>query len=124
MSLKSMLRFEKKNIVSAASIIIAIFTILGGLWAVENHYETKAEAKEKIEKVEIQVAQALQTQQIRTDYQFYQFMYDKLTQEMYSIKRQLKRNPEDTDLREEYNDIKIEREKIKNKMRELMEKIK
>ena len=51
-------------------------------------------------------------------------MYDKLTQDMYEIKRQLRRNPTDQDLRQDYINISNERQQVKNKMDSLMEKIK
>jgi len=113
----------KKTIISAASIITAIFTILGGLWAFENHYATNKKVDIEIERVEIQVAGALQNQQIQNNYKFYQFMYNKLTQDMYDIRRQLRRFPEDQVLRQDYLDVKQERDKVKREMDQLMEKI-
>ena len=113
----------KKIIIAAASIITAIFTILGGLWAFENHYATNKKVDTEIERVEIQVAGALQNQQIQNNYKFYQFMYDKLTQDMFEIKRQLRRFPEDQELRQDYQDVKRERSNLKGKMDSLMEKV-
>jgi hypothetical protein len=113
----------KKIIIAAASIITAIFTILGGLWAFENHYATNKKVDTEIERVEIQVAGAIQNQQIQNNYKFYQFMYDKLTQDMFEIRRQLRRFPEDRELRQDYQDVKRERSDVKRKMDLLMEKI-
>jgi len=113
----------KKSIVTASSIITAVFALLGGLWAFEAHYATNNKVDTEIERVEIQVAGALQNYQIKSDYKFYQFMYDKLTQDMYNIKRELRRDPDNQELRQDYIDIKNERDNIKRKMDLMMEKI-
>ena len=113
----------KKAIVTASSIITAVFALLGGLWAFENHYATNQKVNTEIERVEIEVAGAIQSQQIKTDYKFYQFMYDKLTQDMYNIRRELRRDPENQELRQDYIDIKSERDRVKIKMDSMMEKI-
>ena len=113
----------KKAIVTASTIIIAIFSLLGGLWAFEKHYATNRTVETEIERVEFEVAGAIQTQSIKSSYQFLQFQYDKLTQDMMYIRRQLRRDPTDQILREEYQDVKLERQKVKLKMEQLMEKI-
>ena len=121
----------KKLIVTASSIITAIFAILGGLWAFDAHYATSMEVAElevqvveSLKQYNVQQQQAQTIYQMKTDYKFYQFMYDKLTQDMYEIKRQLRRNPTDQDLRQDYINISNERQQVKNKMDSLMEKIK
>lgn len=125
-----MIQKYKKIIISAASIITAIFAIIGGLWAFDNHYAKSVQ----VTKLEIQVVQSLkqyntqqqrsqQVYQYKNDYRFYQFMYDKLTQEMYSIKRQLRRDPTDQGLQQEYIEISQERQRVKQKMDNLMGKI-
>ena len=50
-------------------------------------------------------------------------MYDKLTQDMYNIRRELRRDPENQELRQDYIDIKSERDRVKIKMDSMMEKI-
>ena len=120
----------KKIIISAASIIIAVFSIMGGMWAFENRYAKSVEVAE----LEVQVVQSLkqyntqqqksqQTYQYKNDYKFYQFMYDKLTQDLYQVKRQLRRFPQDQNLQREYNEISRQRQDVKRKMDSLMEKI-
>jgi len=126
--------FTKKVI----TIISAITTVLGlvaAIWVFDGHYETKAAVAEKItltkeftnhkiEEVEIVVAGAIQNQEIKSDYKFMQFMYDKLTSEMYNLKRQMRRYPEDQDLRDDYNNVVRQRNEIKQKLDELMKEIK
>jgi len=113
----------KKSIVTASSVITAIFAIMGGLWAFENHYATNKKVNTEIKRVEFEVAGAIQNQSIKSSYRFLQFQYDKLTQDMMNIKRELRRDPTNQDLREEYQDVKLERQKVKRKMESLMEKI-
>jgi len=113
----------KKAILTASSIILTIFSLLGGLWAFNNHYATNTKVTTEIERVEFEVAGAIQNQSIKSSYQFLQFQYDKLTQDMMNIRRELRRDPTDQILREEYQDIKLERDRVKQKMEGLMEKI-
>jgi len=126
-----MIQKYKKMIISAASIIAVVFGLLGGMWAFDGHYAKSIEVAE----LEIQVVESLKqynvqqqktqtTYQMKNDYKFYQFMYDKLTQDMYSIKRQLRSSPTDQDLRQDYINISSERQRVKNKMDSLMENIK
>ena len=50
-------------------------------------------------------------------------MYDKLTQDMYNIKRQIRDNPDDIQLKDDLNEVIRQRNDIKKKMDELMSKI-
>ena len=123
-------KINKKTIISAASIIIAIFTILGGMWAFDSHYAKSAE----IEELEVQVVQSLrqyneqqihvqQIYQYKNEYRFYQFIYDKLGRDLLEIRRQIRRYPEDEILRQDYVEVREERVKIKEKMDEILRKI-
>lgn len=125
-----MIQKYKKIIISAASIITAMFALMGGLWAFDTHYaksievaELEVQVVESLKQYNIQQQQAQTVYQMKTDYKFYQFIYNKLTQDMYEIKRQLRRSPTDQDLRQDYVDVSNERQRVKNKMESLMEKI-
>ncbi len=78
----------KKAIVTASSIILAIFALLGGLWKFNAHYATNNKVNFEIERVEFEVAGAIQNQSIKSSYQFLQFQYDKLTIDLMNIKRE------------------------------------
>jgi hypothetical protein len=126
-----MIQKYKKIIISAASVIAAVFGLLGGMWAFDSHYaksievaELEVQVVESLKQYNVQQQQAQTIYQMKTDYKFYQFMYDKLTHDMYEIKRQLRRDPTDQDLRQDYINISNERQQVKNKMDSLMEKIK
>ena len=112
-----------KKILTMIGSLTAILSLIGGIWAFENHYATNKRVDNEIAQVEVQVAGALQNSQIKNDYKFYQFMYDKLTQDMYNLKRQLRQNPNDEALRQDYEDVLQQRKEIKIKMEELMKSI-
>lgn len=112
------------------AIVVALFTIIGGVYGFTNMFATN----KRVDKVEIttdkkfndfetEVAGAIQNTQMKSTYQFYQLQYDKLTRDMLDIQRQLRRDPENTLLRQDYQDVKQERNRIKDKMEKLMEKI-
>ena len=112
-----------KKFMTTIGVITAILSLIGGIWAFESHYATNEHVDKEIERVEIQVAGALQNSQIKSDFRFYQFQYDKLTQEMTTIRRQLRANPDDTFLKQDYDEVVQQRKEIKRKMDELMRKI-
>ncbi len=76
----------KKSIVTASSIILAVFALLGGLWKFNDHYATNIKVNHEIERVEFEVAGAIQNQSVKSTYQFLQFQYDMLTPDMMNIK--------------------------------------
>ena len=112
-----------KKFFAILGAITAILSLMGGIWAFDNHYATNVKVDKEINRVEVQVAGALQNQQIKNDYKFYQFQYDKLTQDLYGLKRQMRNNPNDQGLQADYNEIVQERQAIKRKMEDLLRKI-
>ncbi len=121
----------RKTIFSIIGAVAACFAILGGLWAFEDRYAKSIEIVE----LEIQVVQSLkqyniqqmevqQRYEYKNEYKFYQFMYDKLAQDLLEIRRQLRRDPTDAFLRQDYTDVTEQRKLVKAKMEKLMEKIK
>jgi hypothetical protein len=84
---------------------------------------TEKKVDTKIKNFEEDVAGALQNQQIKSDYRFYQFQYDKIVQDKMEVKRQLRRDPDDQGLRQDYQELEEERKRIKQKMDELMNQI-
>ena len=119
-----------KKFLTYLGVLTAILSLVGGIWAFDSHYatdervtEVKVEAKEKVEKLEIQIAGALQNQQQKSDVKFYQFMYDKLTQEKNAIRRELRKNPNDADLQRDYQEIIEDMKRTKQQMNEALRKI-
>jgi len=121
---------NKKTIFSVVGAVAAGFAILGGLWAFEDRYAKSVEITE----LEVQVVQSLQEYnvqqqkainviQLKQDYRFYQFLYDKLGNDLLEIRRILRREPTDAILRQDYIDVQEQRNKVKAKMDEIMRKI-
>jgi len=129
------------NLKTWIGIATGLITIVAAVWVVGNTFATnnrvdKVEVvtemniNKKIELFEVEVAgalqiqnKAIQTQQLKNNYNFYQFQHDKLVQEKMEIKRQLRRDPNNQGLRQDYLELEEERKRIKQKMDELMEKI-
>jgi len=109
-----------KKIVIGLSVITTLLAIIGGLWGFDSHY---ASAKD-MNGLEIRVAEGFENTQNKLDVRFLQFMYDKLTQDMYDIKRQLSRYPNDKVLEEDYKEVLRKRSRIKEKLDEALKRIK
>ena len=112
-----------KKVMTIIGAILAVLSLVGGIWAIEEHYATNKTLDHKIEGVEFQVAGAIQNIQIKTDYKFYQFMYDKLTNDMFLLRKQMRDNPNDAMLKQDYKDVCDQRKEMKIKLEQLMRKI-
>ena len=119
-----------KKLMTYIGVITAILSLIGGIWAFESHYatsaevaEVKIEAKEDVKDLEIQIAGALQNQQMKSNVQFYQMTYDSLTRKLNELRRQMIKYPEDQDLKQDYQELYEERRRIKNKLDESLRKI-
>ena len=131
-----MSKFEvvTNNLKTIIAIIVGVITIAGAVWVFANTFATNVrvdkEDKEIVQSVDIKmksmedvVAGALQRQEVKSDYKFYQFQHDKLLQDKMEVKRQLRRDPTNQELRQDYIEIEEERKRIKEKMDELMKQI-
>jgi len=108
-----------KYVKTILGILGTLMVLISGIWAFNSTFATN----DRVDEVEIEVAGAIQNQQIKNDYKFYQFLYDKLGVDMMEIKRQLRRSPSDQMLRQEYTEKKEERDKIKEKMENMIKEI-
>ena len=119
------------NIKTILGIITAILVIIGAVWGfgftfATNERVDKVEISsgKKVVDLEIQIAGALQNQQSKSDVRYWQFMYDKLTNDMYEMKRQMRRYPEDEVLKQDYRDLLDRRKGVKTKLENAMQRIK
>ena len=119
-----------KKLVVGLSVVTTLLTIMGGLWKFDSHYASakrvdgvEATAKDDIKQLEGAVASALKNQQYKADVRYYQIMDDKLREDIYQLRKRLERDPSDELLRQDYNDLKELREKIKDKLEDSMMKI-
>lgn len=128
---KSLTSYFTKKVIVTLGAVATVLTIVGGIWAFEAHYATnhrvdgvvKVAAKD-VEDLEIQVASALQNQQLKSDIKFYQFMDDKLREDQYMIRKELEKNPTDPMLQRDYDEIQERREKLQREIDSSMQKIK
>jgi hypothetical protein len=119
------------NLKTILGVITAILVIIGAVWTfgftfATNERVDKVEitSGKKVVDLEIQIAGALQNQQSKSDVRYWQFMYDKLTNDMYEMKRQMRRYPEDEVLKQDYIDLLDRRKGVKTKLENAMQRIK
>ena len=111
-------------------VITAILSLIGGIWAFDAHYasseevaEVEVEAKEDVKDLEIQIAGALQNQQMKSSVTFWQFQIEILENELKELRRQMRRYPEDQALREDYRDTLERKREVQKKMEKAMQRI-
>ena len=112
-----------KNNWKIISAIVLIFSFFGGVWAFDDRYCTNKALASTLEKFQEQTQQTIKQFQLKVQLQFYQMMYDSLTKEMFTYKRMIREDPNDQDIKEEYDRIIDERKEIKTKIQKLMEQI-
>ena len=127
---KGIASYFTKKVIAGLSALAALFAIVGGIWAFEVHYATNKRvddvvlvAKSDIVNLETQVAGALKQQQIKSDIQFYSFMLEKLTQEKNAIRRQMNQYPNDQSLKNDYQEIINEINRVRKLLDEAMRKM-
>jgi len=109
-----------KKVITGLSVIATLSAIVGGIWAFESHYATH----DDVESLEVKVIGSMQNYQLKTDYKFYQFLYDKLQLDIFLMRKQLEVNTDDVDLRTDYNELIKQKNDIKNKMEKTLKEIK
>lgn len=124
------IHFTKKLVISLG-VVATVLTIIGGIWAFEAHYATNDKvngiayaSNEKIEQLEFKIANALDNQQYKSDVRYFQFMYDKLTNDLFQLKRQIEKYPDDPVLNQDYQEVLELRKEVRKRLDESMEKIK
>ena len=108
-----------KKLMTTIGVIVAILSLVGGIWAFESHYATK----DNVNDLEIHIAGALHNQQIKSDVQFYQVTQENLTRRLNDLRREMRRYPNDQDLKQDYTEILEERKRVKDKLEESIRKI-
>jgi hypothetical protein len=128
---RSISSYFTKKVIAIISSITAVFTLVAGIWAFEAHYATNdrvdevfISAKENVKDLEIQIAGALERQQLKSDVRYWQFEYDKILNDIYELKRQMRRYPEDEVLKQDLMDLLGRKKTVKEKLEKSLEKIK
>jgi len=90
--------FSIKKIIGS---IILMISLISGVWLIEDRYVNASEMCE----IKTKIYLRMDTQEFR-----------ELTKEYYQYKKLVNENPNDMELREQLNDIKKEKEKVKERI--------
>lgn len=112
-----------KNIWKLITGFAVILGLLGGVYAIDDRYAKEKTVTQSLQQFQEQTQKTYKQFQLKVQLQFYQMMYDNLTKEMFTYKRMIRENPNDQDIRDEYDRIVYERNQIKDKINKLMENI-
>lgn len=122
--------FTKKVIVSL-SVVATLLTIVGGIWAFEAHYATNHRVDgvvlntvKKFDGFEEDIASALENLQHKSDVRFFQLTLDRINDRIYELRKEIKRNPSDDLLKQDYEDLIRRRKEVQDKIDSSMRKIK
>lgn len=128
---KSWGSYFTKKVILILGAVATVLTIMGGIWGFEAHYATNKRvdkvvlsAEKDVEELEVQLAGALQNQQHKSDAKYWQFMVERLTKDLYEMKRQMRRYPEDEVLREDYRALLERLKEAQKRWDESLQKIK
>ena len=102
------------------TIISLIAALAGGIYAMEDRYVNQAEISKSLDMFNLKVQNDLD----HIELQILQSRYDSLTSEYYRTKQLIKAYPEDGELKNEINNITIERTNIKEKIDKIIQRAK
>jgi hypothetical protein len=119
-----------KKISSILAVIVALFTIVGGVYTFADRYATN-DRVDKVEvnhdkdlgKIEVELAGALEAVQNKIDVKHLQFMYDTINRDVYELKRQIRRYPDDKEVEEDYKELLRRKQYVKDKLDKALENI-
>jgi hypothetical protein len=128
---KTWTSYFTKKVITTISAVAAVFTLVGAIWGFEAHYATNKRVDgveivhaDDIAGLEIKLAGALENTQYKSDVRFFQFMYNKLGEDLIELRRQMRRYPEDELLKEDYRVVQQKRLDIEKQLDEALKKIK
>ena len=101
-----------------ASVLTVLFSLAGGLWALEDRYVSEQEAASSLTLFNQKITQDFQQVELR----ILTIQYDNLTESYYKYKRLIRENPNDTELLQEFEEIKNKRSELKIEINKLLRK--
>ena len=131
--LKNLISFSKLPWKSIATITVLI-TLFGGMFAIDNRFAKSSQleslsvtvSKDRTAAIKLAEVQTIKTFQ---GFQMQQMMMNKglqlqilniqkesIEKEYWDLKRRVRDNPNDRELKEDFNDVKIQRQLIKEKI--------
>lgn len=117
-----------KKITGIAIVVIALIT---SGFVLEDRYNNQKDhdkdlvhaseiVDNKIEKLDTKVAVTLQQMQKSNDYNHYSRVLEDLNAQIYKLRQWLRQNPNDMEAREDYENLKKNRDKVKERLDSLM----
>ena len=107
---------DPKTIVAT---IVLVLSLIGGVLAFNDRYVSANEFKKEIQRVETQSVQTLQ--QFKKDYAVDRLHQRdaQLSDRLLDLRIQMKKNPNDSELRELYDNTYREREKVRDQLNQM-----
>lgn len=102
------------KIINILKVVIVVSSVIAAIWAFEDRYQTKANANE----IRQQTIQTIDQLQQKINYDADVRLFDQLIQRKFLYKRLIKQNPNDQDLREEYQQILDAIKRVKERLEE------
>ena len=128
---KSISSYFTKKVIATMSALAIVFTLVAGIWGFEAHYATndrvdkvEISSEKNVQNLELEIAGALERQQQKADVRYFQFEYDKVLNDIYELKRQLRKYPDDEVLKQDLIDLMGKKQTIKEKLDKALQKIK
>jgi hypothetical protein len=113
-----------KMVSSIIGSIVLISAFAGIAIRFDNTYAKEIVVVETLQQFQLEQRKSQTTYELKSDYRFYAFRYETLTSAMYKYKRLVREHPNDQDLKLDYDEIVEQRKFIKQKMDNILEKIK
>lgn len=141
--MKKIFNAAKANIWKTLTVIVTIFSVIGGVWAFENRYALKKEIEPIIiAQKDIQVSQQefhkqqqnLTTRQdllikqqklqiINTKREFYQMLLDDTNKDLADARTYLRNHPEDDWARDRISELEVSKRRLQEKIDALIREI-
>jgi len=102
------------KIANILKVVVVISSIIAAIWAFEDRYQTKANADE----MQQQTVKTIDQLQQKINYDADVRLFDQLIQRKFLYKKLIKQNPNDQDLREEYQQILDAIKRVKERLEE------
>lgn len=103
---------KKSSFVNILKVITAVIAVIGGVYLIEDRYFTSIAA----EKMEQQIVQTIDQLQQKMNQAADVQLLDRLQAQKRGIKRELRENPDDLDLKEEYQEILEAIKRVKGRL--------
>ena len=119
-----------KDIISIIGGVVVLFSLIGSYYAFDNTYAREDAVCERIEAVErnsVKTFEAFQAKQQTIDkatkLEVYSVQKDSLDIDYSRLQKQIARDPNNIELKQEFEEVSTQRRRIKNRMDKIVEDI-